>query len=151
MDTGKIELCNGEKVENLIEFLEQELKRRTWKPADLARASGLPDATISRILNRLSNAGPDVCVDLAAGLGEPPEKIFRLAGLLPPLPGGEDEKSIGEAMDLFKRLPLDRRIEVLDFVAWQFQRRGLNKKKLKNNPGNPGPNDPGKAWPDRED
>ena len=67
----------------LVDYLEDELHRRNWRPADLARAAGVPDATISHILNGSRRAGPDVCNAIARALGEPPERIFRLAGLLP--------------------------------------------------------------------
>ena len=91
----------------LVEFLEEELVSRSWRPADLARAAGLPDATISHIVNGNRRAGPEVCNALARALDEPPEKIFRLAGLLPPVaPAVEDER---EAVTILRGLPPDLR------------------------------------------
>ena len=91
----------------LVEYLEEELISRSWRPADLARAASLPDATISHVLNGSRRAGPEVCNALARALDEPPEKIFRLAGLLPPVaPVVEDER---EAVTILRGLPPDLR------------------------------------------
>jgi transcriptional regulator with XRE-family HTH domain len=89
-------------METLVEFLEAELVRRSWRPADLARAAGVPDATISHILNGSRRAGPEVCNALARAVDEPPERIFRLAGLLPPLPPMVEEEQ--EAVRLLRGL-----------------------------------------------
>ena len=67
-------------------------------------------------------AGPDICKAVAQALGEPPEKVFRLAGLLPPLPGEEDEL-INEVTETFKRLTPEKRREVLEYAIWQLQRQ----------------------------
>ena len=54
--------------------------------------------------------------------GSPPEKVFRLAGLLPPLPAAEDEL-LYELIETFKRLTPEKRREVSDYARWQFQRQ----------------------------
>ena len=94
-------------MENLTDFLEAELARRSWRPADLARAAGVPDATISHILNGSRRAGPDVCNALARALDKPPERIFRLAGLLPPVPPAVEEEQ--EAVRILRGLSPDLR------------------------------------------
>ena len=91
----------------LIDYLEEQLQRRTWRPADLARAAGVPDATISHILKGSRRAGPDVCNAIARALNESPEKIFRMAGLLPPLPRSVEEER--EAVRILRALPPDMR------------------------------------------
>jgi hypothetical protein len=67
----------------------------------------VPDATIHHILNGNRRAGPEVCNALARALGQSPERIFRLAGLLPPLPPAVEEER--EAMSILRRLPPDLR------------------------------------------
>jgi len=94
-------------METLVNFLEAELIRRSWRPADLARAAGVPDATISHILNSSRRAGPEVCNALARALDEPPERVFRLAGLLPPLPPPVEEER--EAVRILRGLSPDLR------------------------------------------
>jgi len=67
-------------------WLEGEIKKREWKPADLARVAKINAGTLSNILNGLRGAGPDFCTSIADALGLPPEFVFRKAGLLPPKP-----------------------------------------------------------------
>jgi transcriptional regulator with XRE-family HTH domain len=98
-------------MESLIEFLEAELVRRSWRQADLARATRVPDATIHHILNGSRRAGPEVCNALARALDEPPERIFRMAGLLPPLsPEVEGEQ---EAVRILRGLSPDLRVAAM--------------------------------------
>lgn len=98
-------------MEPLVDFLEAELARRAWRQADLARAAGVPDATIHHILNGSRRAGPEVCNALARALDEAPERIFRLAGLLPPLPPPVEEER--EAVHILRGLPPDLRVAAI--------------------------------------
>ena len=89
-------------MHELINYIETELRRRGWRPADLARHARITDASLSRILNESRRAGPDICRAIARALNEPPEKIFRLAGLLPPArdPGDDEEELLYHYRDL---------------------------------------------------
>lgn len=72
------------------EWVEQEMQKRGWKQAELARAGGMDPVTLNRILNMERKAGPDSCSAIARALGLPAEEVYRRAGLLPKLP---DENS----------------------------------------------------------
>ena len=109
-------------MDKFIPWLLTELKNRSWRPADLARRAGLSMGSLSNILNGNRRAGPDLCKAVAQALGEPPEKVFRLAGLLPPLPAAEDEL-LHELLETFKRLTPEKRREVLDYALWQLRPR----------------------------
>lgn len=103
------------------EWIEDSLKSRNWKPADLARAAGVPDATLSNVLNGKRKPGPDLCLAIATALGEPPEKVFRLAGLLPSLPN--DDGDVQEVIDIIKNLPPAKRKQALDFLRYLYKLR----------------------------
>ena len=103
-------------------WLLQELKTRSWRRVDFARRAGLSMASLSDVLNGIYRPGPDMCTAIAQALGEPPEKVFRLAGLLPPLPAAEDEL-LPELIEIFKRLTPEKRREVSDYARWQLQRQ----------------------------
>lgn len=107
-------------METLREWLEEKLKARGWKPADLARAARIPDATLSRVLTQSRNAGADVCLAIAKALNEPPEKVFRLAGLLPPLPGSEE--TTARIVDLLNRLPESEQQLIFELTEWRYQK-----------------------------
>lgn len=108
-------------METFSDWIERQLKERNWRPADLARAAGITDAALSRILSGTRNPGPDVCQAIAQALNEPPEKVFRLAGLLPPLPPGDGD--VEEITEIARRLAPDRRKQALDFLRYLFKKR----------------------------
>lgn len=58
-----------------------------------------------------SFAGWDFCVGIARALEEPPEKLFRLAGLLPKLPPAVEEER--EALGILRQLPAATRQNAL--------------------------------------
>jgi len=94
-----------------VEWLELELNQRGWRPSDLARAAGVSSATISNVMTGSRNAGSDLCRGIAKAFGEPEEKVFRLAGLLSPLTGPDEDVSFRELHDLWKHLnPGDRQV-----------------------------------------
>jgi transcriptional regulator with XRE-family HTH domain len=89
-------------MSGLTEWIVQQLKERGWRQADLAQASGLTNATLSRILSGSRRAGPEACAAIATALDVLPEQVFRLAGLLPPVANTVEEEE--EALGLFRRL-----------------------------------------------
>lgn len=109
-------------MEKLVSWLREELHKRDWRPADLAHKAGLSTGSLSNVLGGNRKAGPDICNAIARALGEPPEKVFRLAGLLPSLPTSEDEL-LDEVAETFKRLSPEKRREVLEYTLWQLQRQ----------------------------
>lgn len=73
-------------MENFKTWLEGQLRERGWKPADLAKESGLSSAVISNILNGHRKVGEKTANAIAHGLKLPPDLVFEKAGLLPPKP-----------------------------------------------------------------
>ena len=111
-------------MDKFIPWLLKELKNRSWRPADLAHRAGLSTGSLSNVLSGNRNAGPDICNAVARALGEPEEKVFRLAGLLPPLPAAEEDELLNEITETFMRLNPEMRREVLDYARWRLQRQG---------------------------
>ena len=109
-------------MDNFTPWLLKELKTRGWRPADLAHRAGLSTGSLSNILSGNRRAGIMICKAIAQALSEPPEKLFRLAGLLPPLPAAEDEP-LYELIETFKHLKAETRQEVLAYTRWQLQRQ----------------------------
>jgi transcriptional regulator with XRE-family HTH domain len=65
------------------EWLLEQLKELDWSQADLARASGLTTAAISKYINGRT---PDQSAlrKLAKAFKLPPDLVFEKAGILPP-------------------------------------------------------------------
>lgn len=110
------------------EWIQQRLDNRRWNQADFCRAAGIADATLSRIMSGTRAVGPDVTTAIARALGEPPDRVFRAAGLLPPVPPPVSEEQ--EALHILRQLPgvardaalamlrgLARQAQVVPFVA----------------------------------
>lgn len=73
-------------MDNFAKWLDQELKNRDWKPADLSRASGLRSAVISNLLNGHRNVGEKTGNAIARALKVPVDLVFEKAGMIPPKP-----------------------------------------------------------------
>ena len=86
--------CIGDKMmsmgNKLIDYINQELKDRAWSIRRLARESGVSQTQISNVLSEQRSITFEFCKDIAIALGESPDRLFRLAGLLPSSP--EEQK-----------------------------------------------------------
>lgn len=69
--------------EKFINWLNQELKKRGMKPADLASRGGISPSTISRIRNGEIALTIEACQAVSRGLGIPIEDVFIGAGVIP--------------------------------------------------------------------
>lgn len=113
---------------DFVTWLKSELDKRDWTATDLARQAGLGNSTVTRILSGERNAGADVCAKIAEALGERPEEVFRMAGLLPP-PFEEESRLNGEEMELvnkYRELGRSRKGVILSIIrdmAEQARRR----------------------------
>lgn len=108
--------------DELKAWLVQELDRRGWSHNELARRAGMSQATVSSVLSGYRNAGTDFCVKVARTLDVAPEKVLRLAGILPSAPASDDE-SLQELIELARNLSPEDRQEILEYVRFRYQRR----------------------------
>ncbi|MBN1658283.1 MAG: helix-turn-helix transcriptional regulator [Anaerolineae bacterium] len=88
---------------DFVTWLIEELEQRGWTNSELARRAGVSPSTVSVILSRQKNPGPDFCLAIAGALRQPPEQVFRLAGILPSLPPAVEEEH--EAIAILRGLP----------------------------------------------
>ena len=109
--------------QQFIDWLQEELRKRAWKPADLARTSGLAPSTISRILNGQVEPSDTGYSKIAKALNEPREKVFRLVGLLPPLPPMGDGPILDEIVSVVKQLTEDEKEEILAYAQLRLRRQ----------------------------
>lgn len=102
----------------LVNWIEEQLRLRDWRPADLARAAGVRDSTISRILNGNAKAGPELCSAMAEALDVSPVEVFRIAELLPASAGMVSELTQNEAemITLYRQLSPENRAYALHFL-----------------------------------
>jgi transcriptional regulator with XRE-family HTH domain len=78
-------------MDQLIEWINEELTLRGWSLRELARRAKVSTGALSMVMNQQRGAGPEFCRSIARALGVPPEQVFRLAGLLPAQSQRKDE------------------------------------------------------------
>ncbi len=112
-------------MDNFSKWLKDELEARSWKQADLVRASGLDSAVVSNIVNGRRKAGETTAKAIAKALNIPAELVFRRASLLPPQP--ERNEKISEVLYILEQLDEANQSDVADYVRMRLQiqeRRG---------------------------
>lgn len=114
----------------LNQWIIQEIEERNWSIRELARRAELSHATINAVLAEKSQPGPDFCTGVARALRVPPERVFRLAGLLPQKP--EETAIISEFVYLLNQLPTEEQEELLlvakAWVKGRKQQRSIKTK-----------------------
>lgn len=96
---------------DLITVIEQEMNLRGWSIRELARRSELAPTTISDVLGQRTKPGIQFCNGIAHALKEPPERIFRLAGILPPIVIGKEKET--ELLEHFRYLDKDNQNRII--------------------------------------
>lgn len=108
-------------MEKFTHFIEEELERRGWSRADLARASGISQSMLSHIWAGTRNPGTEVCEGIARAFKMPPETVYRAAGLLPPV-AREDELT-AEILHLAGKMTPEELEEYKDYARMKLARR----------------------------
>jgi transcriptional regulator with XRE-family HTH domain len=109
-------------MESFGEWLQEELKKRKWRQADLARAAHLDTAVISNLVNNKRGPGEETCKAIAHAFVLPPENVFRAAGLLPLLPSIEDARK--EIMNYkFDELTPEQQDDVIFYIEYLQAKR----------------------------
>lgn len=102
-------------------LVAREIEQRSWSHRELARRTGLSQSLISKTLSGERSASADFCVKVAEVLEEPPEKLLRLAGILPSPPTSEDDLALIEIRDIVNHLSLQQRKEALRYLRFLYQ------------------------------
>ena len=110
----------GSKQE-FVSFIKEELKKRNWSHAELARRSGISQAHISRVLNSDYQPGLELLNSLSTSFNLPPEQLFRLANILPERTNSNQENE--ELIFLFSQLNQEYKNIVLDFMQILINRK----------------------------
>lgn len=103
----------------LITWINDKLNERDWSQRELARRAGLSHATISKVISGENKITFDFCHSIATAFNESPEMIFRLAGLLPPLPDNPDPV-VQKLHHIIAALSPSQKTELLAYAEFRF-------------------------------
>lgn len=108
-------------INDFAEWLNNELMKRGWTQADLARISKIDDGVISRARSGERSPKPETLISIAQAFRIPPEEVFQRAGLLPPKK--ESDLLTREAEWLLGQLDDDGRNQAIDYIRYLAQRQ----------------------------
>lgn len=106
---------------NFADWLINELQERGMNQADLARASGLGNGSISDVLKGRRKAGREFAAAVAKGLDLPVETVFQEAGFLPK--EKPHNREIEQIMTLVDGMTKDEQKELLSYIRWRNNQR----------------------------
>lgn len=81
----------------LLNWLNDRMQQERISQRQLGKMAGISNTTISKVMSGDMPPSYDFCAAIANAFGERPEKVMRLAGLLPPSGGKLDDLSEAEA------------------------------------------------------
>ncbi|MHB9108563.1 MAG: helix-turn-helix domain-containing protein [Armatimonadota bacterium] len=73
--------------EEFRQWLLEEMKRRGWTFAELARQSDMTVSHLTRVASGERIPGAKTCISIARAFRLPAEEVLRRAGLIPPARG----------------------------------------------------------------
>jgi len=107
-------------MEGFTKWLLEELNKRGWSRSEAARRGGVSASMFDKVINGHAKPGVDFCRGIARAFKEPPEFVFRKAGLLPNVP--DDDATMRELVDLVCHLSPEDRQDVLEYALWRYRR-----------------------------
>lgn len=110
-------------MNELINWLNAKMKENNLGNNELARRAGVSPATVSIVLSGQHQPSFDFCVGVARAFNVPPEKVLRLAGLLPSVQDADDP-TLQEFMDIARALSPGNRRRLMEYALLEFRRQG---------------------------
>ena len=103
----------------LSDYLNTELRRRQWSMRELARRAGVSASQVSDVVGERTKPGADFCIAVAKALGDPPDYLLRLAGILPSLPDRNEEHWLWRVWTALEEMTPEEREEVIAYAYWK--------------------------------
>lgn len=101
-------------MNEFIDWLNMQVELRDWSYRKLSKRAGISAATVSDVINLKTRPTWDFCAAIARAFGEPPEKVFRIAGLLPAQPPAVEEEK--EAIAILRSLSPELRTVTMNIL-----------------------------------
>jgi len=102
--------------DDFIQWVNTKLSEYNWSIRELSRQTGIDASNLSKILSGKREPGLNFYLSLSKAFEEQPERIFRLAGILPEL--DREEITFQELLEIANRLTPDQRQTIVDFAEF---------------------------------
>jgi transcriptional regulator with XRE-family HTH domain len=113
-----------------LTWVTAELEKRGWSYSELARQTGeFSPSAIARVINEERGVTYPFCMGIAHAFNMRPEPVLRRAGLLPALPGLDNDAAIDRTMEVMRQLTPAERAEVLEYALWRYEREQAEQKR----------------------
>jgi len=111
---------------SFAEWLANQLERKGWSAARLAKEAGVSKTVISRILQRkVQHPKPETCRAIAEALDVPVETVFRIVRYLPPV---QEIPELVELASIMAKLSPESRQEIVENAKIRLKHELLSKK-----------------------
>jgi transcriptional regulator with XRE-family HTH domain len=120
---------------NFQEWLLEELRNRGWSQSELARRADISRASISNILSKTRQPGPEVCEAISRAFHIPAEIVFYQAGLFPR--EIKKDEQIEEIQNIYNSLDDYGKVEILEQARLRLriqEEQGGRKPRTKTDP-----------------
>jgi len=105
-----------------VDWLNNELRERGWTDSEFARRAELAPSSVSMVMSGHRGPGVEFCLGVARALKIPGDKILRLVGILPQLPGGPEEQRDKEVYNTYLALSPQAKSDIADYVKFKYQK-----------------------------
>jgi len=105
----------------LIDWIEEQIKEGKTSPNKIATKTGFSKAMYYNVMSENADVSYNFCLGVSRALGEPLERILRIAQLLPP----PRNSRLQEVADLCRDLPEEEIDMLISFIRWRRNERRI--------------------------
>lgn len=120
----KVTKCN-QMTTDFGDWLLQELEKRDWSQAKLARMTGVTRQAINAYINKRRTTPDAATIDgIAKAFGMSTQEVFRAAGLMPELPTPRDKyvDNLTYRLELLTDDQLEDVLKYIEFISTREQK-----------------------------
>jgi len=101
---------------DFADWLVEEMRRRDWSQANLAKKTGISRGGISNLINRVRQPSPKTCRAISHAFDMPVDLVLQKAGILPTGNNSDEDPLIRMITHLSSQLDPEDREEIIAFI-----------------------------------